>query len=76
MVQTLNRALLTSTTDNLLNLGPAQALTGPAARGDTAVVQAQAAVVEQWNPIAANAYRALSELAVLLKQNGTTLPPP
>lgn len=76
MVQTLNRALLTSTTDNLLALGPAQALTGPAARGDTAVVHAQAAVVEQWHPVAAQAYRALSELAVSLKQNGTTLPPP
>lgn len=76
MVQTLNRALLNSTVDNLLTLGPAQALTGPAARGDTAVVNAQAAVVEQWNPVAANAYRALSELAVSLKQNGTTLPPP
>jgi predicted short-subunit dehydrogenase-like oxidoreductase (DUF2520 family) len=76
MVQTLNRALLTSTTDNLLALGPAQALTGPAARGDTAFVHGQAAVVEQWNPVAAQAYRALSELAVSLKQNGTTLPPP
>jgi predicted short-subunit dehydrogenase-like oxidoreductase (DUF2520 family) len=74
MVQTLNRALLQSTTDNLLALGPAQALTGPAARRDTAVVNAQAAVVEKWNPVAAQAYRALSELAVLLKQNGTTLP--
>jgi predicted short-subunit dehydrogenase-like oxidoreductase (DUF2520 family) len=76
MVNTLNRALLTSTTDNLLALGPAQALTGPAARGDTAVVTAQAAVVGQWNPVAAQAYRALSELAVSLKQRGTTLPPP
>lgn len=76
MVQTLNRALLTSTTDNLLALGPAHALTGPAARGDTDVVNAQAAVVEQWSPVAAQAYRALSELAVALKQTGTTLPPP
>jgi predicted short-subunit dehydrogenase-like oxidoreductase (DUF2520 family) len=76
MVQTLNRALLNSTVDNLLTLGPAQALTGPAARGDTAVVNAQAAVVAQWNPVAAQAYRALSELAVSLKKNGTTLPPP
>lgn len=74
MVQTLNRALLQSTVDNLLTLGPSQALTGPAARGDTAVVQAQAAVVEAWNPVAAQAYRTLSALAVSLKQNGTTLP--
>ena len=76
MMQTLNRALLTSTTENLLALGPTHALTGPAARGDTAVVNAQSAVVEQWNPVAAQAYRALSELAVALKQTGTTLPPP
>lgn len=74
MVNILNRALLTSTTDNLLALGAAQALTGPAARGDTAVVTAQAAVVDQWNPVAAQAYRALSTLAVSLKQHGTTLP--
>jgi predicted short-subunit dehydrogenase-like oxidoreductase (DUF2520 family) len=74
MVLTLNRALLTSTTDNLLAMGPAQALTGPAARGDTTVVNAQAEVVEQWNSVAAQAYRALSTLAVTLKQHGTTLP--
>ena len=74
MVDTLNRALLTSTTDNLLAMGPAKALTGPAARGDTAVVRAQAEVVERWNPVAAQAYRALSALAVSLKQHGTTLP--
>jgi len=74
MVLTLNRALLTSTTDNLLAMGPAQALTGPAARGDTTVVNAQAEVVERWNPVAAQAYRALSALAVSLKQHGTTLP--
>jgi predicted short-subunit dehydrogenase-like oxidoreductase (DUF2520 family) len=76
MVQTLNRALLTSTTDNLLAMGPALALTGPAARGDTAVVNAQAEVVAQWHPVAAEAYRALSALAVSLKQQGTTLPTP
>ena len=70
----LTEALLKSTVDNVLAMGPAQALTGPAARGDTAVVQAQAAVVESWNPVAAQAYRALSALAVSLKQNGTTLP--
>jgi predicted short-subunit dehydrogenase-like oxidoreductase (DUF2520 family) len=59
----LRAALLRNAVDNLLALGPAGALTGPAARGDTDLVNRQAQAVAQWNATAGNAYRALSELA-------------
>lgn len=67
----LNAALLQNTVDNLLTLGPAKALTGPAARGDTAVVQIQGDAVARWSPPAGDAYRTLSALAVRLAQSGT-----
>lgn len=59
----LNNTLLHNAVDNLLLLGPAGALTGPAARGDTALVQRQGEAVAQWNASAGEAYRALSQLA-------------
>ena len=58
--------------DNVLAMGPAQALTGPAARGDTAVVQAQGEVVKRWNAPAGEVYKTLSELAAQLKKDGKT----
>ena len=67
----LNAALLQTTVDNLLAMGPAKALTGPAARGDTAVVQIQGDAVASWSPPAGDAYRTLSALAVRLAQSGT-----
>lgn len=59
----LRQTLLRNAVDNLLELGPAGALTGPAARGDTALVQRQGQAVAQWDATAGAAYRALSELA-------------
>ncbi len=59
----LNHTLLRNAVDNLLRMGPAGALTGPAARGDTALVQRQGEAVAQWNAAAGEAYRALSQLA-------------
>jgi predicted short-subunit dehydrogenase-like oxidoreductase (DUF2520 family) len=59
----LRQTLLHNAVDNLLELGPAGALTGPAARGDTALVQRQGQAVAQWDATAGAAYRALSELA-------------
>jgi predicted short-subunit dehydrogenase-like oxidoreductase (DUF2520 family) len=59
----LRSTLLRNAVDNLLALGPAGALTGPAARGDMALVNRQAQAVADWNVTAGNAYRALSELA-------------
>ena len=68
----LTEALLKSTVDNVLAMGPAQALTGPAARGDAAVVQAQGDVVQRWNAPAGEVYKTLSALAAQLKKDGKT----
>ncbi len=72
LMRPLTEALLKSTVDNVLAMGPAQALTGPAARGDTAVVQAQGEVVKRWSAPAGEAYQTLSELASQLKKHGKT----
>lgn len=63
MAAQLNATLLHNAVDNLLTLGPAGALTGPAARGDTALVKRQGEAVARWNATAGEAYRALSQLA-------------
>jgi predicted short-subunit dehydrogenase-like oxidoreductase (DUF2520 family) len=59
----LRASLLQNAVDNLLALGPQAALTGPAARGDQALVAQQAAALAQWDGVSAQAYQALSELA-------------
>lgn len=59
----LNASLLKNVVDNIQTLGPAGALTGPAARGDQALVARQSDAVGAWNPIAGDAYVALSQLA-------------
>jgi len=66
----LRATLLRNAVDNLLALGPASALTGPAARGDTALVQRQGASVARWDAQAGAAYAALSELAARLARDG------
>ena len=66
----LRATLLRNAVDNLLVLGPAGALTGPAARGDTALVQRQGQAVGQWDASAGTAYAALSELAGRLARDG------
>jgi predicted short-subunit dehydrogenase-like oxidoreductase (DUF2520 family) len=74
MRQTLMHALLTSTVANLQSNTPAHALTGPAARGDTAVVHAQGQAVAQWSAPAGQLYALLSQLAAQLKQRGDLKP--
>lgn len=59
---------------NLRALGPQAALTGPAARGDTAVVQAQAAAMAACDPALGQAYAALSALAARLASGGPVIP--
>ena len=66
----LRATLLRNAVDNVLALGPAAALTGPAARGDSALVEAQGLAVQQWDAVAGDSYRALSELARRLAQEG------
>ena len=62
----LNATLLQNVVDNIQALGPAAALTGPAARGDVALVKRQGEAVAEWNATAGDAYRALSQLAAQL----------
>ncbi len=66
----LRATLLRNAVDNLLALGPAGALTGPAARGDAALVQRQGQAVAQWDEQAGAAYAALSALAGRLARDG------
>jgi len=61
--------------DNLLNSSPAAALTGPASRGDHAVVNAEAAALAALDAPLGAAYAGLSELAMRLAQTGRALPP-
>lgn len=71
LAQQLRARLLQNAVNNIVQLGPQGALTGPAARGDTALVARQALAVADWQPQAGDAYRALSALAQQL-----TKPPP
>jgi predicted short-subunit dehydrogenase-like oxidoreductase (DUF2520 family) len=58
--------MLENVTQNVLTMGPAAALTGPAARGDTTLVAQQHQALEGWNPDAAQAYAALSRLSMAI----------
>ena len=60
--------LVRETVDNVFRLGPAEALTGPVARGDHAVVARQIAALTAWNPGIAEIYRHLGAVAVELAQ--------
>lgn len=66
----LNASLLRATCENVIKHGPQSALTGPAARGDSAVVSAQARAVETWDRDAGRVYRDLSAMAARLKATG------
>ena len=68
----LNANLLRATCANVTALGPQEALTGPAARGDAFVVTQQGADVARWHPEAGALYEQLSTLAARLKTRGRT----
>ncbi len=70
LLPALRASLLRNSVENLLALGPAGALTGPAARGDTALVQRQGESLTQWDPQTGAAYAALSALATRLARDG------
>lgn len=59
----LRATLLHNAVNNIVALGPKGALTGPAARGDLALLAVQGKAVAQWNADAGQAYHALSLLA-------------
>jgi len=67
LARQMRATLLNNAVSNIVQLGPQAALTGPAARGDTALVAAQGDAVAQWNTQAGEAYRALSQLAKQLR---------
>ncbi len=62
----LRASLLNNAVANITRLGPQGALTGPAARGDTAAIARQAAAVGAWDEKSGAAYVALSDLALRL----------
>ena len=62
----LRASLLRNAVDNITRLGPAGAQTGPAQRGDRPAIARQAQVVRDWDPLAGEAYQALSALALRL----------
>ncbi len=64
LIPSLRASLMSNAVANIQRLGPAAALTGPAARGDLAAIARQAQVVTAWDPQAGAAYAALSALAL------------
>ena len=69
MIEPLCNTLLQNAVNNIQTQGAAQALTGPAARGDVALVALQGKAVRVWNEQAGQAYDALSLLATNLAAN-------
>lgn len=65
----LRERLLRNAVDNLLVLGPAAALTGPAARGDSALVARQGQAIQALDVDAGAAYAALSAMASRLARD-------
>lgn len=74
LIEPLNASLLQKAVQNIATQGAAKALTGPAARGDTALVALQGQAVADWNAHAGAAYLALSQLASQIAKNGTIDP--
>jgi predicted short-subunit dehydrogenase-like oxidoreductase (DUF2520 family) len=60
--------LVRSTLDNVAELGPAAALTGPAARGDQATIERHLAALD---PAEREAYQAMADLAYRLAHRGS-----
>lgn len=71
LIAPLRASLLAHAVANITTLGPAAALTGPAARGDTQAIARQGAAVSAWNAEAGAAYEALSILALRLAASRT-----
>ena len=67
----LRTSLLSNAVANITRLGPAGALTGPAARGDVTAIAKQAVAVTQWDAQADAAYEVLSALALRMAKATT-----
>ncbi len=68
LIPALRASLLRNAVANITTMGPQAALTGPAARGDTAAITRQGAAVTAWDTPTGAAYAALSALALRLAQ--------
>jgi predicted short-subunit dehydrogenase-like oxidoreductase (DUF2520 family) len=66
LARQMRSTLLQNAVNNIVALGPQAALTGPAARGDTALVTRQQQALADWNPQVGEAYATLSQLATRL----------
>ena len=60
------RPMVEDTVNNVFNMGTTQALTGPIARGDHAVVENQLTALGEWQPEMAEIYRLLGRQALAL----------
>lgn len=63
LIHAMRHRLLQNAVNNIVALGPRGALTGPAARGDLALVAKQGDALAQWDTQVGAAYLALSQLA-------------
>ena len=67
--------IVSGTVDNIFDLGTVDALTGPIARGDTQIVDAQLKALQEWDENLAAAYRLLATLSLPLAiEQGTAKP--
>lgn len=66
----LNAALLNASSESVIAIGPQAALTGPAARGDRAVIERQHAAYAAWDAQFGRLYAELSDVAGRLKVTG------
>jgi predicted short-subunit dehydrogenase-like oxidoreductase (DUF2520 family) len=60
--------IIQGTVQNVIDMGPACALTGPIARGESSVVRRQLKALDEWDETAAKAYRILGEVALELSE--------
>ena len=72
VARALGLSLLRSAIANLERGSPSDVLTGPAARGDSTVIEVEAAALGGWRPEAGELYKVLSRMAVRLKRDGRT----
>jgi predicted short-subunit dehydrogenase-like oxidoreductase (DUF2520 family) len=67
--------IVRGTVENIFESGTVQALTGPIARGDHAIVSSQLAALSDWNPRLGNLYRDLGATALdLSRRQGSASP--
>lgn len=60
------KPIVTGTVENVFELGPVRALTGPIARGERSVVERQQQALGEWDEAIRSVYRSLGRIAVEL----------